>query len=87
MGTSLEHMNITACVFGLGDTTYCCGAFTRSATSCFWDLDTVVAVHTIGNDRLCLGSWTLFGRIHTVVDNHLCLGSWTLVVALSHGRR
>lgn len=52
-----------------------------------WDLDTVVAVHTIGNDRLCLGSWTLFGHIHTVVDNHLCLGSWTLVVALSHSRR
>lgn len=39
MWTSLEHMNITACVFGLGDTTYCCGAFTRSATtSCFLGL-------------------------------------------------
>lgn len=39
MWTSLEHMNITACVFRLGDTTYCCGAFTRSATtSCFLGL-------------------------------------------------
>jgi hypothetical protein len=40
MGTPWEHhVNITACVFGLGDTTYCCGAFTQSATtSCFLGL-------------------------------------------------
>ncbi len=76
-------MNITACVFRLGDTTYCCGAFTRSATtSCVWGLGHLLwRFRTVGDDRLhVLGPGRcVVVRSHSQRLQPPCLGTWTLL--------